>query len=131
MPLKKSRKTKTVRRSTKRSTKKTGKRIRRKTAGVSKMFYDIAVKRSSGVWQTNKGRRRKQIWASVSDGYLYLSYDPGRSYWVLRNFRKGDVLPKITANDKTLVLRINTYAIKFKKEKDFAFAKKYLVPWSR
>ena len=95
-----------------------------------KMFYDVAVKRANGGWQSNKNRK-KDIWANIKNGYVYISYDSGRSYWIFYNYPKDMKFPKITANDKTKIIRINRNAIKFNKEKDYEFAKECLLPWSR
>lgn len=85
---------------------------------------NIEVKRSSTDWERNM-TRTKLIFVDIADGYVYLSYTKGRTYWVLRNFRRlNKPLPKIKLSDRTKTLWINSFGIRFFAEKDYKFAKK-------
>jgi len=94
-------------------------------------IYNISVKRSTTGWKTNKkSKGRRDFWVSISPGYVYLSHDCGRAYWVLCNIHPKD-RPIIRAADRTQTVWINTYGIKFNKKRDYEYTKKCLLPFSR
>ena len=98
----------------------------------TKTFNKIKVKRSSTEWKGNpEGRGKRGIyWVSIKNGFLYLSYKGGRSYWVLSKIKKKK-RPLIRAADGTKTIWINSYGIKFENEGDYEFAKDSLENWSR
>ncbi len=94
-------------------------------------YYDVAIKsgRVPG-WQTNKGKRLKMVWVTIEDGYLYLSHTNGGKYWVLRNVAPQH-RPRIRASDTTNTLWINTFGIRFKSKRQYQYAKRSLLPYTR
>ena len=101
--------------------------------GKPRKIYDIKFKSSKlRDWTGNTGGK-KYMWISVRYGYLYISLGvDGGKYWNMPHPEKlGDKRPKIKANDKTQVISINTYKMKFKNTKDYNFCKKRLLPYSK
>ena len=70
-----------------------------------------------------KFEKGRPNWISLSPGYIYLSYEHGRSYWVLCNITPKK-WPRIKLIDSKLQLNINTFRVKFDKNSDYQYAKK-------
>ena len=73
---------------------------------------------------------QKKAWVAINDGYIYISRDKGRSYWILHNIPLND-RPIIYFNDKTKTIRISTNKIIIKSQSKYTEAKKYLEPYSK
>jgi hypothetical protein len=97
---------------------------------LGKKLTDIEVKRSGRDWETNKGRRVKLIWIYIGAGYVYLSHEAGRAYWVLANI-SPETRPRISFVEATRTMRINTYRVRFMRPADFAFAQACLAQFTR
>lgn len=82
------------------------------------MFKKIHVYRSSLRWVDDS----KENWAHISPGYVYLSYEGGRSYWIFSNGAKA----KIKFVDNKQQININTYKIRFDRLQDYNYSKKCL-----
>ena len=77
----------------------------------------------------SKLQSSKLAWVAVSDGYIYISRDKNRSYWVLRKMKPQE-RPKITFNDKKKTLRIGSNKIVVNSEKDYDSVKLLLKPYT-
>ena len=77
----------------------------------------------------SKLQSSKLAWVAVSDGYIYISRDKNRSYWVLRKMKPQE-RPKITFNDKQKTLRIGSNKIVVNSEKDYQLVKLLLKPYT-
>ena len=73
----------------------------------------------------SKLQSSKLAWVAVSDGYIYISRDKNRSYWVLHKMNPQE-RPKITFNDKKKTLRIGSNKIVVNSEKDYQSVKELL-----
>ncbi len=76
------------------------------------------------------GTLQKKGWASVSDGYIYVARDAGRSYWILHKIDPAK-RPVITFNDSSRTLRIGGNRIVVHGCTDYQRVKAMLGPWSR
>ena len=82
------------------------------------------------LYNGNKLQTDKKSWISVSDGYIYISRDKSRSYWILNKIKPMD-RPKMTFIDKKQILRIENNKIIIKYEKDYNTVKSLLEPYKR
>ena len=76
------------------------------------------------------GELQKKGWVSVSDGYIYIARDRGRSYWILSNIEPAR-RPVISFNDDTRTIRIGGNRIVVHGCTDYERAKAMLAPYSR
>jgi hypothetical protein len=97
--------------------------------GSGKKFTDIAVRRSTG-WEDNRGSRVKPVWVHISPGYVYLSLQTWRSYWVLSKIAPR-ARPRLSFSPRTNTMTIGSYRIRFARPQDLAFAQKCLGPYTR
>ena len=108
MSIRKSRKT--------RKTGKTGKTGKtRKSKKAAQGTRKIRSKRSNKklelknnkmkLYVGNQLQTSKFAWVSVSDGYIYISRDNNRIYWVLNKIKPED-RPKMSFNDKKQTFKI-------------------------
>lgn len=66
----------------------------------------------------------------MSDGYIYVARDTGRSYWILRNMEPAK-RPVIAFNDAARAIRIGGNRIVVHGCTDYERAKAMLAPYSR
>ena len=111
---------KSIRKSTRKTTRKTG-------SGTSKKI--TLQNKKVQIYVGSKLQTSKLAWVAVSDGYIYISRDKNRSYWVLRKMKPQE-RPKITFNDKKKTLRIASNKIVVTGEKDYNTIKSLLQPYS-
>ena len=111
---------KSIRKSTRKTTRKTG-------SGTSKKI--TLQNKKVQIYVGSKLQTSKLAWVAVSDGYIYISRDKNRSYWVLRKMKPQD-RPKITFNDKKKTLRIASNKIVVTGEKDYNTIKSLLEPYT-
>ena len=78
----------------------------------------------------NKLQTSKMSWVFVSDGFIYISRDNNRVYWILRKIKPQD-RPKITFNDKTQTFRIATNKIVVTEKKKYNIVKTLLEPYNK
>ena len=78
----------------------------------------------------SKLQTSKLSWVSISDGYIYISRDNNRIYWVLRKLKK-EKLPKISFNDKKKIIRVGNNKIVVTKQNDYDNAKALLQPYAK
>lgn len=76
------------------------------------------------------GELQKKGWVSVSDGYIYVARDAGRSYWVLHRIEPAK-RPNITFSDVERTIRIGGNRIVVHGCTDYERAKAMLEPYSR
>ena len=76
------------------------------------------------------GELQKKGWVSVSDGYIYISRDVGRSYWILKNIEPAK-RPVIAFNDAARAVRIGGNRIVVHGCTDYERVKAMLGPYSR
>lgn len=74
------------------------------------------------------GVLQKKGWVHVSDGYIYVARDVGRSYWVLKRMDPTK-RPVISFNDKMRTIRIGGNRIVVHGCTDYQRAKAMLEPW--
>jgi len=99
--------------------------------GTKRKSGEIKLTRSnSELYVGNKLQTKKISWVSISDGYIYISKDNNRSYWILHRLEKNK-RPKITFNDKTQTIKLASNKIVVKRETDYIKAKEFLQPWSK
>lgn len=87
---------------------------------------NVSIKTSTLDWTTSAPIN----WVSVSPGYIYISHQKGRAYWLFRNIPTRE-RPKIKAIDKTQTIHINSYSVWFKKQKDYEYVKDSILEFSR
>lgn len=91
------------------------------------MLHKISVWRpSTKRWETGLKDKKGDPWVSISDGYIYLSYKKGRSYWIFSNGAKA----KLKFIDSKLQMNINTFRVRFERKADYLFAQRSLQPWA-
>lgn len=73
---------------------------------------------------------QKNSWVKISDGYIYISRDKERSYWLLKNIPLNE-RPIIHFNDKTKTIGISNNKIIIKSQSKYEEAKKNLKPYSK
>ena len=78
----------------------------------------------------NKLQTTKLSWVSISDGYIYISRDNNRMYWVLSKLKKTQ-RPKITFNDKKQIIKVGNNKIIVTREVDYNNSKALLEPYSK
>lgn len=76
------------------------------------------------------GELQKKGWVSVSDGYIYVARDVGRSYWILKNIEHAK-RPVIAFNDGDRTIRIGGNRIIVHGCTDYERVKAMLAPYSR
>ena len=76
----------------------------------------------------SKEQTSKLAWVSISDGYIYISRDNNRIYWLIRKMKK-DQLPKITFNDKKQTVKVGNNKIVITKENDYLSSKALIEPY--
>ena len=126
---------KTVRKSRTRRSLRTGSGTRKKTISQSRKNKrsnkKITLKNNKmQLYVGSKLQTSKLAWVAVSDGYIYISRDKNRSYWVLRKMKPQE-RPKITFNDKKRTLRIGSNKIVINGEKDYDTVKMLLESYSK
>ena len=121
----KTRKKGTTRTHRKKSTNKTQKKSTKRKSGEIKL-----TRSNSELYVGNKLQTKKISWVSISDGYIYISKDNNRSYWILHRLEKNKK-PKITFNDKTQTIKLASNKIVVKRDTDYIKAKEFLEPWSK
>lgn len=126
---------KTVRKSRTRRSLRTGSGTRKKTISQSRKNKrsnkKITLKNNKmQLYVGSKLQTSKLAWVAVSDGYIYISRDNNRSYWVLRKMKPQE-RPKITFNDKKRTLRIGSNKIVINGEKDYDTVKMLLESYSK
>ena len=126
---------KTVRKSRTRRSLRTGSETRKKTISQSRKNKrsnkKITLKNNKmQLYVGSKLQTSKLAWVAVSDGYIYISRDKNRSYWVLRKMKPQE-RPKITFNDKKRTLRIGSNKIVINGEKDYDTVKMLLESYSK
>ena len=115
----------------KKGTNKTRKKGTTRKKSTKRKSGEIKLTRSnSELYVGNKLQTKKISWVSISDGYIYISKDNNRSYWVLHRLEKNK-RPKITFNDKKQTIKLATNKIIVKREIDYIKAKEFLEPWSK
>ena len=119
---------KSIRNSTKNTTRKSTKNTTRKTGSGTSKKITLQNKKMQ-LYVGSKLQSSKLAWVAVSDGYIYISRDKNRSYWVLRKMKPQD-RPKITFNDKKKTLRIGSNKIVVNSEKDYELVKLLLKPYT-
>ena len=119
---------KTVKRRSRKSIRKTTRKTTRKTGSGTSKKITLQNKKVQ-IYVGSKLQTSKLAWVAVSDGYIYISRDKNRSYWVLRKMKPQD-RPKITFNDKKKTLRIASNKIVVTGEKDYNTIKSLLQPYS-
>jgi hypothetical protein len=98
--------------------------------GKSKKFYKIKVWRNSTGWRANKTTKgRRELWVAISPGYIYLSYEKGRAYWVLKNMQPRE-RPRLTFDAASQVMHVNSFRIQFERPRDFLYAREALENFS-
>ena len=116
---------------TKRKSRKKAKLSRRVNYKQSNNNKMITLRNNKiQLYNGNKLQTDKKCWISVSDGYIYISRDKSRSYWILNKIKPMD-RPKMTFNDKKQILRIGNNKIIIKYEKDYNTVKSLLEPYKR
>ena len=114
---------------TKRKSRKKAKLSRRVNYKQSNNNKMITLRNNKiQLYNGNKLQTNKHCWISVSDGYIYISRDKSRSYWILNKIKPMD-RPKMTFNDKKQILRIGNNKIIIKYEKDYNTVKSLLEPY--
>ena len=99
--------------------------------GTKRKSGEIKLTRSnSELYVGNKLQTKKISWVSISDGYIYISKDNNRSYWILHRLEKNK-RPKTTFNDKKQTIKLASNKIVVKRETDYIKAKEFLEPWSK
>ena len=73
---------------------------------------------------------QNKAWVTISNGYIYIARDKGRSYWIMPNIPLNE-RPIIYFNDETKTIRIGTNKIIIKSPSKYNEAKKYLEPYSK
>ena len=76
----------------------------------------------------SKEQTSKLAWVSINDGYIYISRDNNRIYWLIRKMKK-DQLPKITFNDKKQTVKVGNNKIVITKENDYLSSKALIEPY--
>lgn len=76
------------------------------------------------------GELQKKAWISVSDGYIYVSRDTGRSYWLLHRIEPSK-RPVIAFNDDARSFRIGGTRVVIHGCTDYERVKAMLAPYSR
>ena len=111
--------------------RKKGTTCTQRKKGTKRKSGEIKLTRSnSELYVGNKLQTKKISWVSISDGYIYISKDNNRSYWILHRLEKNK-RPKITFNDKTQTIKLASNKIIVKRETDYLKAKEFLQPWSK
>ena len=119
-------------------TRKTGKT--RKSKKAAQGTRKIRSKRSNKklelknnkmqLYVGNQLQTSKFAWVSVSDGYIYISRDNNRIYWVLNKIKPED-RPKMSFNDKKQTFKIGNNKIVIKGETDYNTIKSLLIPYKK
>lgn len=95
----------------------------------NKKFKSINLKGSKvEIYYSNN--LQKKGWISINNGYIYISKDVGRSYWILKNIEPKK-RPIINFSDKNKIIRISNNKIKIINQKDYELAKLYLHKYSK
>ena len=111
--------------------RKKGTTCTQRKKGTKRKSGEVKLTRSnSELYVGNKLQTKKISWVSISDGYIYISKDNNRSYWILHRLEKNK-RPKITFNDKTQTIKLASNKIVVKRETDYIKAKEFLEPWSK
>ena len=111
--------------------RKKGTTCTQRKKGTKRKSGEVKLTRSnSELYVGNKLQTKKISWVSISDGYIYISKDNNRSYWILHRLEKNK-RPKITFNDKTQTIKLASNKIIVKRETDYLKAKEFLQPWSK
>lgn len=95
----------------------------------------VALKAGIKLTQSNAdiyagGELQKKGWVSVSDGYIYVARDKGRSYWILHRIEPAK-RPVITFNDAARTFRIGGARVVVHGCTDYERVKAMLAPYSR
>ena len=80
--------------------------------------------------ELNKEKKARVKSVYISDGFIYISRDTGRWYWVLSKIEPPK-RPIITFNDRTRTIRLGKNKMVVKSEKTYQKAKSYLAPYPR
>lgn len=98
---------------------------------LSNVKLDLKGKKLELFNNTSKGVvKHKKGWVSISQGYIYINRDNGRSYWILHKIPKKE-RPKIHFSDRNKSIRIGSNRIVVKNDCDYEIAKQLLEKYSR
>ena len=114
----------------KRSTRKATRKIKLKNR-ARQIKKKVELKNTNlKLFVGNKLQTTKLSWVRISDGYIYISRDNNRMYWVLRKLKKSQ-RPKITFNDKKQIIKVGNNKIIVTREVDYNNSKALLEPYTK
>jgi hypothetical protein len=102
---------------------------RKRNSGRKEISGHRLSRRDIDLYTGNKLQKTKSVWVSTSPGYIYISRDKGRAYWILSKFKRSE-RPKISFNDKNNSIRIGTNKIVFKSPVKYRRSKTHLQRYS-
>ena len=114
----------------KKSTRKATRKIKLKNS-ARQIKKKVELKNTNlKLFVGNKLQTTKLSWVRISDGYIYISRDNNRMYWVLRKLKKSQ-RPKITFNDKKQIIKVGNNKIVVTREVDYNNSKALLEPYTK
>ena len=105
---------------------KIGRKNKQKTYKKQRVGVEL---RGNKLTLVHRGIRQKRGWVSINNnGFIYISRDKNRSYWILSKIEKKK-RPRISFNDNKQQISVSSNKIIMGHLSDYQKAKDLLKPW--
>lgn len=105
---------------------KLGRKNKQKTYKNLKVSVEL---RGNKLTLLHRGIRQKRGWVSINNnGFIYISRDKNRSYWILSKIEKKK-RPRISFNDNKQQISVSSNQFVIRSRGDYQTAKDLLKPW--